>query len=793
MSSMRSIIRLPAVLLLVGCLTMAQHLVEDINDPEQHFLYATGLLKRKFYDLAQPQLQLFLDRYPDHLYSREAHHLLVRCCYARGRMPDTLAAIASFRQRWPADSLNEQLLVIKATILFQQQDYLAASECFQELRHSQDPPTAESAIYHLAQCFLAREQPEDALEALKTLAERPLTGDFPYRPYAAYYLAEKALEKNDEETARAIFTRIAAGTNIPDKIKEESLRRAGDLHLKQQDYSGALQFYDDYLVSFPDGAASQYVRLQRLFCFFHLHNFEKVVHQAADWRRRFPNSDNVDLDMLQGDSLCALKRYEEALTLYWRSCENKSTPEQYRRHFLLQALECLHALQRYDELLTRGQELLQEFPNIPEKGGILFKMGQAGEGQQDWKQAENLYRQALEFYIGETDNYLIVANALLGCLRQARKWSEGAVVARRISEKISLPHQFFYRLEAADLESQLPNWAGVKSDCQFILQHFPEVAAESGDTLLLLVNASIALREYSAAREHLLTLQKIARPELQGRIALLLAEVLLNLSDNNAAVAVLEQASTLSRLQPQEKLEILVLLMRVQLSRNDEAAIFPLCEQILAWPDIETNSLITPLIWLEIGDCLRQKGKFTGALTAFRQAGKQTSEDQTRNSAAIKLGEIHLHLHQFAEAESVLTKCITTNLNRGFASSQELYSLLAETSYARQDYDQAFAAVEKCFSLDQDSNPRAATRARWVMARLLFEVENDPKNALPYSIRCFVLADDDLYSPKAMELAIRISLALGQKNEAKNTWLELQQRYPAAAAALQNAPYLEGW
>jgi len=790
-----NLIPLLTALLLAGSAALAQHLVEDIRDPEQHFLYAAGLMQREFYDLAQPQLQQFLERYPDHARAREVHKLLVHCCHAQKKTAETLAAIESFRRKWPEDPLNEQLLTTKAAIYFTQKDYPAASECFQELQQSKDAQRAESALYHLGQCHLALNRPAEALEAFKTLAGRPLSGDFPYRPYSAYYVAKNALDQGDQDSAAALFAKIAAGENIPDNIKEDTLIRLADLYFGRQDYRRALQFYDEYLVFFPSRPANQYIRLQRVFCFYQLQEFAKVVDTAAEWRKSFPEGGNFELDVVQGDSLCELKRYEEALPLYWRSGLNQATPDAQRRHCLLQALDCLNSLQRYEELLQRGQELLQEFPNLAEKGGILFKMGQAASHLQDLARAEEWYRQALELYIGETSNYLVVANALLHCLEQSRKWAEGATVARRISEKIASEHQAAYRLQAATMAAQLPDWPAVQEDCRYILKHYPSAGGVKEDTLQLLANASIALQEYPEAKLHLVELQKTARAELQGRIAILLAEVLLSLNDSPAAAVVLEQARTLSHLLPAEKLEILVLLMRVRLSRDDIEAAYPLSEEILAWKGDESNTLVTALIWLEIGVCQRQKGKFTGAVAAYQRAYAQATEPQLRNRAAVSLGEIYLHLDQFADAEKILTETIAGNLRENYASSRELYSLLAEASYDLQHYDQAFAAVEKCFSAGtgDGGNLRSDTRARWIMARLLFEVEKDPANALPYSIRCFVLADDELYSPQAMELAIRISLALGKEQDARGTWAELQQKYPAAAAALQNTPPMRDW
>ena len=87
---------------------------------------------------------------------------------------------------------------------------------------------------------------------------------------------------------------------------------------------------------------------------------------GKDWQTRYPQSADVEMELMLAESLMELKRYEEALALYGKVGQNKKTPEQYRFPALLQELTCLSILERHQELLQKGQKLIEEFPNCPE-------------------------------------------------------------------------------------------------------------------------------------------------------------------------------------------------------------------------------------------------------------------------------------------------------------------------------------------------------------------------------------------------------------------------------------------
>ncbi len=68
-----------------------------------------------------------------------------------------------------------------------------------------------------------------------------------------------------------------------------------------------------------------------------------------------------------------------------------------------------------------------------------------------------------------------------------------------------------------------------------------------------------------------------------------------------------------------------------------------------------------------------------------------------------------------------------------------------------------------------------------MLAKILFEDENNPSEALSYAMKCYVLANDPVYTPRGILLTIRIFLAQNRQRDALSAWRELEALYPAWA------------
>ena len=290
------------------------------------------------------------------------------------------------------------------------------------------------------------------------------------------------------------------------------------------------------------------------------------------------------------------------------------------------------------------------------------------------------------------------------------------------------------------------------------------------DALQLHVNACLALDEYEAARKDLELLQELIEPRARGPIGLLLATVLLRLERDSEACKVLIETLALPELKHDLRVELEVLLLKLRLQHGQEEEALPLIDQLLQLEENEQKEKVSANLHA-VGALLSHRQRYQEAEKALRLSLASKADAQLQAQSGLLLAEILILHDRYKEAGDLLNDIRARNLQSGQAPGPELASLLAELNLHLKRPDQAFAAAEQCFAATTPGSLRALTRARWVMAKLLFEVEKDAKNALPYSIKCFVLADDPLYSPKAMEMAIAI---YGHCNETDaRTWNEL--------------------
>jgi tetratricopeptide (TPR) repeat protein len=117
---------------------------------------------------------------------------------------------------------------------------------------------------------------------------------------------------------------------------------------------------------------------------------------------------------------------------------------------------------------------------------------------------------------------------------------------------------------------------------------------------------------------------------------------------------------------------------------------------------------------------------------------------------------------------------------------EEVRAVLGEVYYRLGKNDMAVEAMEACLASDK-LDLSFKTRARWVLAEVFLK-EGHATEALPYAARCFMLASDDVYSPRGMHATIRAFLKLGKEENALNTWEDLKTRYPAYAEQVRGDP-----
>ena len=219
----------------------------EITSPEKMDDHISGLYKRKFYDLAQREAEIFIQRYPDHPRAQVITEILIDCLCQQNLNDRAISLLRDFLSRhqthrdWPLFSMQ------LGNLLFARENYAEAAESF---------AAAE-----------AKSQDRNIVA------------------YAAYNRACALLKINREDEARAIFMKLAAESLKGDETRVASLIKArlftAQFKTAAGDYQAALKLYQEVLASEKADEATRSSVLHRAaqLAFEHLNDYRN----AAIW------------------------------------------------------------------------------------------------------------------------------------------------------------------------------------------------------------------------------------------------------------------------------------------------------------------------------------------------------------------------------------------------------------------------------------------------------------------------------------------------------------------------------
>lgn len=778
--------RLACILAALGFIpsrAQAQHAVEQINDPETQYKHALGLLRRQFYDLSEPQFRLFLEKFPGHALSANADYHLIQCLRFQNKTPEMLAAIRRFREQRPQHGEIETLTLLEADTLFGAGDYAAAAACYQLLEQSRDQQRQEQAKYFLAQCHARTGRAEEAMALYRDLGALPLQDDRPYRFYAQYHLAWIHQQQNRLGEAEDGFARLADNSFTPEPLLADTLYRLGEVRLSRQQTDQALAAFDRYVVQFPDGDFGSVVRKRRIAILANAGNYDRGLELLQDWRGKYPSEHDFEMDYLHGQCLMAKNQVEEAIPFFVRVGADPGVPATTRRYARLLAIRCQLLAKQHAAALAGIAGFLDDYPKAPEKGHVLICQGEAADATGKPDEAEQAFRAAMTFFTDDLDNYHLAGEHLVNVMAKRLKWTEGAAILRQMSTRVGLPNRADSRLRAAEFEIQAGDLTAAQTDLQQVLDEFGMDAAAVRAARGHLMQIAVQNSNFAAAQKYAEELMQDCPSGEYGTLAYSLAVFYYNQGDLNKALATLDQAMTHPGLTPGQARNLQTFYGRVLLESGDSQRARKIIAQLLTYPEMEMREVLTPSFLFKAGDLSEQENDWNLAEVIWRRLAGYEHDPVWSYRGKIRLAQVHIVKGQLEESETLLASLVA-RLNGSQAEAaaprQELFSLLAETQLLRQRTDQALATAGKALSFT-DGDERSLARTRWVLAKILFEDENNPSQALSYAMKCYVLANDPVYTPRGLLLTIRIFLAQDRQRDALSAWRELEALYPAWA------------
>jgi TolA-binding protein len=785
---------LSLALLLLPARVFAQQLVENIADSRTQYAHATGLLRREFYDLAEPQFRLFIARYPEDALVPQARLYLIECLRGQNKTDAMLQEIGDFKEKYPDNGNHESLTLLEADTHFNRERYDAAAQLFAGLFASKERLRAEQARYFWGQCQLKLDRAEEAATAFRVLASEPFAEQHVYRPYAVYYLGWLALRRARYSEAVANFTRLQAGSGIAEGLMENASYRLAEALLAAGRDDEALQAYEKYIASFPDGQFGQEARRRRIELLGQAGEHARVVALGNEWLQLYPGSAEHKLLFVFSQALLETGDYERAQFYFERLGNEPAAEDELRRLARAYTINCLFMAGQYAVVDDYAQAFLTDFPTAAERGNVLLWQARAALESQRFADAEKAARAATAFFQDDLKQSPASTELLVLVLSKQEKWSEAAALLRALADREGVPDSARLRMRAAEIAYQVNDFAQAEKDCLFLVENYPEEKELLRTAQHYLLRISLDNKDFANARRHAEELLLSAPLDEQLLLTQTLAVLHYNQGDSDAAIAVLQAMLNKPGLEEGKLLSIKVFLGRILLESQQLRSALPVFAELLSSSHQSAlQELLSPGILYQLGGTADKLQDYALAEQAWQALIARQDEIWTTRAQLRLAQTLNLKGQPEQSASKLwdLEKSLVTDSEALAQHGQELYSLLAEMELQLGHHDQALLCAGKALKSSGTDDARHLTRARWVTAKVLFEDEKSPSQALPYAVKCFILADDDGYSPRAMLLATRIFLALGRRRDALATWHELAGKYPTWAETQRSQDYVK--
>lgn len=781
----------PAFILICVCLwagglfvgnAFSQPMKRDVHTPEGQYQFAEGLYFRKFYDLAEKEFRYFVEKYPDHELAAQAMFRLINCLRNQNKTDATLSAINQFQAKWGEHELAPKLFLWKGEILFNKGEFEQASACFKRLLFSDDSLVQEAAVYFLGQCSVKLGKPDVAFRTYGEIAERPFDGKHLYRPYALFAVAAAYHSQGDWKQAAAAFKRLCTDDHVPAQVLEESLYRLAELHFSRSEFTDAIELYSRILREFPDGIFAREAGKRRAWAYFSTGDFTKGAEMAREWREKYADVFDYELDYIHGACLVGISFFEEALPIFVGLAGDSRVPGDYVRLARFQELVCLLNLKRYQETVAQGQAFVKEFPVSAELATVYYYMGEALSALQKYEEAVTNLRKAVDSFVGDWEYNMTASLLLADTLIKLEKYKEAAAVFRRLSENKDSDQAPVSLFRAGECERKAGDPDAAIEDLQLLLKTYPNAQNEVRLAMVHLGELYSEKGDYAHAETFVRNLLGRKDQEGKGRLRFFLGYLLYQQDRYQDAITELRQSLSMeggADVADQARFYLAGSLL--ELNQADEA--LDIFAGLLSLP-AERRPPFQPELLFQLDKLYFSRNRYdvSEAICKWLMEWKQ---GDVVYRAALRLAEILIAQNRFEDAEKQL-KALLDQVTKGeliFAEEppprEEIQSVLCEVLFLRGENDRAVELVESCLS-SEVLDTHSTTRCRWVLGEILLK-EGRPRQALPCFVKCFVLADDPDYTPKAMFRAVQVFVTIDQTDDALTTWEELKKRYPAYA------------
>ena len=287
----------------------------------------------------------------------QAHQARAVCHQRTGKFQEGIADADRFLQSNPSRSDRSAALYVRGLCEMGLKQTDAAISTFQSILSEDTDYRCDQILYELAWAHKARNQPDEARELFRRLAEAYPTSSL--APEAHFHSGEWHYEQGEYEPALEAYNLALKGSPTPD-LQEKVLYKIGWTNFQQKQYQPALQAFTQQLAAYASGPLAADGLFMKAECLFHLEDYAQALPAFKNAGAARPASETMAvLTLLHGgQSAGQLGNWDEALKWLTR-LSDKYPDSPYLAEALYEQGWALQQMGRTNEARERYQRVTE--------------------------------------------------------------------------------------------------------------------------------------------------------------------------------------------------------------------------------------------------------------------------------------------------------------------------------------------------------------------------------------------------------------------------------------------------
>ncbi len=752
----------------------------DLNQTraEEQFQFAEGLRQREFYDLAAREYEKVVTDFSTSDKVPNANYFQAECLWRLGDTEKAIALLDELRTRYQDQAIGQRALIKLATILFETGKLKYASQL---LRYAYETPifkgeVRESVIYYLGVIAVKDEQFPEATSLFSEIVSKKPTEAHAYHPYALLQLGYLNLNLGRSDQASRYFDRLSENAHVPEPVVEEALFQRGEIAYLKGNYLTAAESYTRLLHDYPEGRFLDNAWLKRNRSYLNLRNYQKIIDLFSERTAQdLPVSD--ESLYIHGLALVNLGYCQQAEAVL-HDLTSRFPESDYQVYAEYELIQCHFNGKSFDDGLARIKIFKEKFDDSKLISDVYFLEGQLLLNMDRLTTAVQALEAGLARFGAPWAYYDDAAVALGDTYRKLKEYKKAAESYMKLLISNSYAHPAQALFLAAHSESLAGDGLAAFSAYEWIIRDYRQ-SSEAPLALLAMAEIRIRDRAYADAIEILQRyFVEFSEHESAIKAIYLRGMVYYAIEEFDAAVSDLREfvGKTASHENIDHNQAKLILVYSLWESKNEKEGLEIFAEILQG--DEQGRKAIAPYFLDAAAIRFIDLNNFRMAENCLTLM-KENSDPKVGFLGMIGLGKIALKKGDLDAAEKLFYDLKIKT--RKFPAIRGLtLSYLGETLRLLGRADEAHIAFQEALKLEINED-YARIQVRLGLARLYFEQQNLDE-ALRFAISVFVLFNDRELTPRAMLLAVQILAQQGKENEAKTTYDELEERYPAALA-----------